>query len=218
LTGWRQGHTIPQNLDEVPKLKMFRHLALAAVLALGAVGVRAQDFEKGLAAAQSGDFQTALKEWVPLAEQGDADAQVNLGLMYNLGNGVPQDYGEALKWYSLSALQGNADAQTYVGFMFYLGEGVPQDLAEAGKWLRLAADQGNARAQSRLGQMYEFGDGVLQNNVTAHMWYNIASANGNEESAKWRDDLAANMTPEDISKAQAMASECMSSGYENCGG
>jgi hypothetical protein len=49
------------------------------------------------------------------------------------------------------------------------------------------------------------------------MWYNIASANGNEKSAKWRDEIASNMTPEDISQAQAMAIECMNSGYENCG-
>ena len=59
--------------------------------------VAAQDFQKGLAAAQAGDFATALLEWTPLAEAGDTNAQYNLGIMYDNGYGVPQDYKEALK-------------------------------------------------------------------------------------------------------------------------
>ena len=67
--------------------------------------VWAQDLNKGLKAAQSGDFATALKEWKPLAEQGDAVAQYNLGLMYKNGWGVTQDYAEAVKWYRKAAEQ-----------------------------------------------------------------------------------------------------------------
>ena len=85
------------------------------------------------------------------------------------------------------------------------------------KWYRLAADQGVAKAQNNLGVMFEFGNGVLQDNTMAHMWYNIASANGDEESGKWRDKIATEMTPAAIEKAQAMARECMSSGYNKCG-
>ena len=65
--------------------------------------VIAQDFDKGLAAAQSGDFATALKEWRPLAEQGNAGAQHNLGVMYEGGQGVLQDNAEAVKWFRLAA-------------------------------------------------------------------------------------------------------------------
>ena len=65
--------------------------------------------------------------------------------------------------------------------------------------------------------MYEAGWGVFQNNISAHMWYNIAAVNGTEASKKRRDDFAAQMTAADISKAQTMAKECMSSGYKNCG-
>jgi len=143
--------------------------------------VAAQDFQKGLAAAQAGDFATALQEWKPLAEAGNADAQYNLGVMYENGQGVPQDYKEAVKWY------------------------------------RLAAEQGHAKAQTNLGLMYEYGNGVLQDNTMAHMWYNIASANGHDKSGEWRDERAGLMTNADISKAQAMARECMSSGYQKCG-
>ena len=56
----------------------------------------AQDFDTGLFAAQAGDFATALQEWKPLAEAGDADAQYNLGQMYRKGQGVLQDYAEAV--------------------------------------------------------------------------------------------------------------------------
>ena len=101
--------------------------------------------------------------------------------------------------------------------MYYNGEGVPQDDKEAVKWYRLAAEQGDASAQGILGHMYERGQGVLQDNVMAHMWYNVASANGNDNAGGYRDERAGLMTNADISKAQAMARECMSSGYTKCG-
>ena len=85
------------------------------------------------------------------------------------------------------------------------------------KWYRLAAEQGGAYAQNNIGSMYKDGEGVLQNNVMAHMWYNIAAANGNKKSGEWRDERAGLMTSADISKAQSMARECLSSNYKNCG-
>jgi TPR repeat protein len=198
-------------------MKMLIRMALVAVLALGASTVASQDFDKGLAAAQSGDYQTAMKEWLPLAERGDADAQLNIGIMYERGDGVSQNVMEASKWYRLAADQGNAQAQNNLGFLYDNGEGVTLDDAAAVKWYRMAAIQGYAKAQSNLGGMYANGKGILQNNVTAHMWFNIASANGYGDGAKWRDRISNDMVAEDISKAQAMASECMNSGYANCG-
>jgi TPR repeat protein len=65
--------------------------------------------------------------------------------------------------------------------------------------------------------MYYEGKGVLQDYVMAHMWYNIASANGHKEAGEWRDKTTAKITTADISKAQYMARECMSSNYETCG-
>ncbi|MDA8785705.1 sel1 repeat family protein, partial [Planktomarina temperata] len=97
------------------------------------------------------------------------------------------------------------------------GQGVLQDYKEAIKWYRLAAEQGHAMAQTNLGIMYEYGDGVIQDNTMAHMWYNIASANGHEKAGGYRDERAGLMTNADISKAQAMARECMNSGYTKCG-
>jgi len=89
----------------------------------------------------------------PLAEQGNADAQVKLGQIYELGLGVAHDYVEALKWYRKAAEQGNADAQYYLGEMYRHGVGVKQDRAEALKWYRKAAAQGATQAQIYIGEM-----------------------------------------------------------------
>ena len=72
-----------------------------AVLLWGAGGSWGADFQKGLTAYKSGDYATALREWKALAELGDAGAQSNLGLMYDIGKGVPEDDKEAVKWYNL---------------------------------------------------------------------------------------------------------------------
>ena len=93
------------------------HVLLMVSLLTCAGGVAiAQDYDAGLKAAQAGDFQTALKEWKPLAaDQGHADAQYNLGLMYANGEGVVEDDAEAVRWYRLAADQGHADAQHNLG-------------------------------------------------------------------------------------------------------
>ena len=113
--------------------------------------------------------------------------------------------------------QGEAKAQYNLGYMYQDGTGVPQDYKAAVKWYRLAADQGLALAQSALGYIFNKGYGVPQDNTMAHMWYNIGSANGNEISGSNRDILSKKMTPAAIEKAQAMARECMNSGYTKCG-
>ena len=161
-------------------MKPLRALILAVALLSGTVA-NAQDFNKGLEAYLSEDFQTSLSEMLPLAEHGHAQAQAYLGFMYENGQGVPQDYAEAVKW------------------------------------VRLAADQGHAEAQQHLGYMHHFGHGVLEDYVIAHMWYNIASANGDPNAANMKAVVKSLITSADILEAQAMARECMSSGYENCG-
>ena len=122
-------------------------LCLTLAVLLGSVGVSwGADFQKGLAAAQNGDFATALREWTPLAEQGHADAQNNLGVMYQYGEGVPQDYKTALKWYTLAAEQGLDLAQFNLGVFYKNGLGVPQDNLYAYMWLQIAATSGRKKA------------------------------------------------------------------------
>ena len=92
---------------------MKNFLVLPVLLLTLLVGTPASsaDFQKGLTAYKSGDYATALRELTPLAEQGNANAQFNLGVMYNSGKGVPQDHKTAVKWWRLAAKQGNAIAQ-----------------------------------------------------------------------------------------------------------
>ena len=184
-------------------------------LFLGASSYSA-DFNKGLTAAQSGDFATALKEWKPLAGQGDADAQYNLGLMYLNGWGVPQDDKEAVYWYKLAAEQGDAKAQYNLGVMYDVGEGVPQDDKEAVRWYTLAAEQEHAKAQYNLGVMYALGEGVIKDYVYAHMWGNIASMNENDKGETLRGYVAEKMTSSQIEEAQRLARECVKKNYKGC--
>ena len=191
--------------------------ALVIIVSLGTAGaVCAQDFDKGLRAAQSGDFATALKEWTVLAEQGNADAQFNLGVMYANGNGVVQDYKEAVKWYRKAAEQGNALAQSNLGFMYKKGDGVVQDYKEAVKWYRKSAEQGDASAQNNLGVRYGTGQGVIQDNVYAHMWFNIAASNGNADAVKGRDIVAEQMTSSQMAEAQKLARACVAKKFKDC--
>ncbi len=94
-----------------------------------------------MAAYQPGHYATALREWRPLAEQGNAKAQFNLGVMYRNGEGVPQDDAKAARWYSKAAEQGDANAQNNLGVMYRIGLGVPQDYAHAHMWFNLAASK-----------------------------------------------------------------------------
>ena len=117
-------------------------IALAFLMTFS-LPVSAQDFQKGLAAYEAGDYATALKEWKPLAEDGDAAVQYNLGIMYSNGYGVPQDYAEAIRWYRLAAEQGYADAQTNLGNMYSNGNGVLQDSVVAHMWVNIGAANGS---------------------------------------------------------------------------
>ena len=128
------------------------------------------DFDKGLTAYNNGDYATALKEWKPLAEEGDVDAQYHLGVLYDNGDGVPQDYKEAVRWYKLAAEQGVAEAQFNLGNMYYDGQGVSVDYKEAVRWFTLAAEQGDVDAQYNLDFIHRKGLGVPQDDKEA-VWF-----------------------------------------------
>ena len=101
-----------------------------------------QQFQQGFEATERGDYQTAFKLWLPLAEQGNASTQFNLGVMYEDGRGVKQDDVEAVKWYRQAAEQGEAKAQFNLGVMYAKGQGVRQDKGQAKEWFGKACDNG----------------------------------------------------------------------------
>jgi TPR repeat protein len=172
----------------------------------------------------AGDYAKAAKWYQLAAEQGEAYAQLNLGMMYYRGEGVPQVYKEAVKWYRMSAKQGNANAQYFLGVMYDNGQGVPQNYKEVVKWWRLAAERGNATAQYSLGGMYEHGQGVPQDYVLAYMWTNIAAVNAMEwldasefqKIVNYRDSIAKKMTAQQIGNAQELARKCMANKFKGC--
>ena len=168
------------------------------------------DFDAGMAAYVGQDYATALREWTPLADHGDARAQFNLGVMYANGQGVPQNDKndkEALRWYRLAANQGHADAQATLGTLHVMGEVLPQDYREALRWYRLAAEQRHAGAQYNLGIMYAKGYGVLQDYVQAYMWWSLAAIKGDEMASNARNKLAEKMSRSQIAEAQRLARE-----------
>ena len=193
-------------------------LLLSAIVALSLMPAVsfADDFEAAGEAYEKGDYQTAFKIWKPLADKGDAQAQYNLGFLYENGQGVLQNYTKAAKYYSLAAEQNYVSAQNNLGVMYKNGQGVLQNYTEAVKYLRLAAEQNHADAQNNLGVMYYNGKGVKQNNILAHMWVNISLFNDPEYGAEFRDEISEKMTQDEITKAQKLAQQCLDSEYKNC--
>ena len=104
-------------------------------------------FNAGKAAFERGDYPTASREWRPLAEQGHALAQGNLGFMYSEGLGVAQDYAKAAGWLRKAAEQGYTEAQNDLGLMYEEGQGVAQDFVQAQMWYNLAASKGDENAR-----------------------------------------------------------------------
>ncbi|MGH8291519.1 MAG: tetratricopeptide repeat protein [Steroidobacteraceae bacterium] len=120
--------------------------------------------EQTLAAARASDarhdYSAERKLLLPLAEQGVAVAQYNLGVIYAKGEDVPTDYAQAVRWFRKAAEQGLAPAQYAMGLAYAHGQGVPKDNAQAVHWLHLGAQQGNALAQAALKIMYAKGYGA----------------------------------------------------------
>lgn len=180
-----------------------RILLLVMLLSVPATQAMADARDDARAASQRGDFATAFKLWLPLAEQGDAQAQYNVGFMYDNGMGTAQNLPEAVKWYGKSASQGFAAAETNLGVLHATARGVPQDYAKALEWYQKAADRGFSRAQNNLGGMYENAWGVAQDDALAARWYRAAAdqALGNAQSNLARFYEQGRGVPQDVVQA-----------------
>ena len=124
-----------------------RRLLLLAILVLPAVQVAAAgDFSSGLSAYNGGDYVIAFRDWLTLAEHGDAPAQAGVGFLFHKGLGVAQDDVEAAAWFERAAEQGQAEAQLLLGSLFFFGEGVPQSYVMAFAWCEIAQSNGQSDA------------------------------------------------------------------------
>jgi len=173
-------------------------LTLIALLLAGGVGCDPTPEELAL------ELDATLKA----AEQGDAEAQANLGFMYANGEGVPQDDVEAVKWYRKAAEQGYAKAQHNLGFMYLIGQGVPEIDVEAVKWFRKAAEQGHALAHCSLGSMYRTGSReVPKDKVEAYALFSVAATNGNKYAKNALPKAKAELASEQLIAAEKRIEE-----------
>ena len=149
------------------------------------------------------DYAAAFKQLAPLAEHGNADAQLILGKMYMGGQGVLKDLDQAIKWFKASATQGNAEAQFFLGSVYLLPH---KDIAEGVKWLRLSADQGNQDAQWLLGKAYLQGDKELPRDpVQAEMWLRLAARDNLEFYENNLRAAEGQMSADEVAKGKALA-------------
>lgn len=161
------------------------------------------DLKSAKRAYEQKEFAGALKELTPLAEQGNADAQLLLGEMYMKGQGVVKDSEQARKWFRRSGEQGNADAQFFLGAMYLLPG---KDIIQGVKWLRLSAEQGQQDAQLLLGKAYLQGaTEVPRNPVQAEMWLQLAAKDNLEFYETELMSAEKQMTPDQVAQGKALA-------------
>ena len=183
-----------------------RNLIFAMVLIWAMPALTEAGYQEATDAFDKGDSLTALKEFQSLADDNDASGQYGLGIMYDLGEGVPQSAEQAAKWYQLSAEQGHAGAQNNLGVMYEEGEGVPRNYDEAMRWYRRAAESGNKDAPNNIGVIYMSGVGAIKDSVKAYMWFSIAGK-GYPAAISNKRFLLKRLTPDELARAKNMAQE-----------
>ena len=144
---------------------------LLALFFLNSTWAQDNSFDAGLAALKRGHYATAMRAWIKMANEGVAEAQNNVGHLYEEGFGVAQDYPKAMSWYKQAAEQGLAEAQHNIGMLYYEGYGVKKNYREAVKWFKLATAQKLPDAQYMLALAYNQGQGVTMNYKFAKVWY-----------------------------------------------
>ena len=163
--------------------------------------------QKVLALSDEGttSFQLCLSK----ANQGDADAQFNLGLLYYQGLGVPHDAKQCVYWYTKAAEQGHVNAQYNLGNIYHNGYGreVPKDSKLAIFWFTKAAEQGFVHAQYSLGRNYQYGNGAPQDYKQAFFWYTKAAEKGYYFAKVDRDEMLEMMSQSHIEEVQKLSKE-----------
>ena len=163
--------------------------------------------EAGVAAWQRGDFAGAVKQWRPLADAGDQDAQFNMGQAYRLGRGVPVDLRIAQSWFQKAAAQGHEMAQGNLGLLLYESG----KRAEAMPWIRKAAARGDARAQYVLGVELTNGDIVPRDFPRAYALMTRAASKGLPPAAKSLEQMDKFIPAGDRQKGVALAQQMQDS-------
>ncbi|MFP6773362.1 MAG: tetratricopeptide repeat protein [Alphaproteobacteria bacterium] len=200
----------------------------------GAAPVRADPFEDATWAYEAGDYRAAVTLWRPLAQKGDARAQLVLGVMHREGHGVAVQPLRAHMWLNIGGANGNeraaelrdrlalnltvaqvlkaqamarewADEYPKGGVKGRLGPLSPRAAAASQFARGTLCEGGDAPAQRLLGEMHMRGEGMPSDPVRAHMWLNLAGADGEKAARAQRDLIAKTLSLEQIATAQQLA-------------
>jgi cell division septation protein DedD len=176
--------------------------AAAALVSLGA-GSAFADVRVGIEAWRAGDYAEAIRQWRPLAEAGDADAQFNLGQAYRLGRGVPADLEQAQTWFERAAVQGHAQAEANLGLSLFQNN----QRERAIPWLQRAAERGDPRAQYYLGTAHFNGDLVALDWPRAYALMRRAADQGLPQARQSLTQMEPHLSGQDRERGTAMAQQ-----------
>jgi hypothetical protein len=152
-------------------------LGLGGLLWLGSMASATASLESGMQAYETGDGVAAAALLKPQAEQGVSEAQLALGYLYYVGQGLQQNHAMAARWFSAAAGQGEPAAMYNLAWLYETGEGVQVNAAKRANWLRKSAEAGYPLAQYELAQNLEFSANPAQRKEAA-AWYKKAAAAG----------------------------------------
>ena len=162
------------------------------------------DYEDGVNAALSGDFETAFSEFTIAAEEGLNLAQYNLGILYFTGQGVSQDFEKAFLWTKAAAEQDHLNAQFNLGSLYLEGQGTEKDNLQGVEWFTKAAKNGHADAAYSLAKLHQDGEVVARDLVTAHAWAAQSENNEHLGGQQLKLDLENVLSTAEISQARRL--------------
>jgi S1-C subfamily serine protease len=216
LEGCRQAAIIPAVRSGA--LFMRFRLLLILLIAIAWPTAGRADYDSGLVAFNEGDYQAAFREWEPLAQDGDVDAQFALGYLYEYGEGVTQSYRQAAYWYGKAADAGDVDAAVAMGYLYESGLGVKQNFRRAVEYYGMASDQGDAYAMYYLARMVAEGRGTERDLVHAYTLFGVVAGSPDiDEETKTlaieeRTRLRSSLSAAQIQQADAVAAGLLGSG------
>lgn len=161
---------------------MLKRLVLSLLLSVSVGSLQAAELEEGFQAFKAGNYEQALRSWLPIAEKDNADAQYNLGILYQKGLGVEKNPKTAFIWYKRASANGHSDAMYNLGIMYNKGRVVYRSPKDAVKWWRKSAQLGNAEAQFNLGVEYFYGRKIGKDIPKALMWWKKSAGQGNRSA------------------------------------
>ena len=176
---------------------------LSIALVVAATVPASADWDEVQRAFEDGDAAALVAALEPLAAAGDADAQYNLGILHDTGQGVPQDYREAARWYGMAGDQNHASALYNLGLLHFEGKGVARDEVKAIELYRRAARHGDADALSSIGYMFLHGIGVEEDQLEGMAFFLLAAERGSSSGAHNRDHVLGRFDTNDFAFARS---------------